>query len=146
MFVSEHQSGQLQTCRVVGMGTSILRVYSSSSTPLVRNVNRPLNDRNTWISVLAKSVDRRDYESADRPIVVMAKDYPAGHVVPRHTHACGQLIYAVSGIMEVRTDSGLWLVPPQRALWMPAGIAHAMRTRSSPVALNRPGFLGGSNL
>ncbi|AJE23959.1 Transcriptional regulator, AraC family (plasmid) [Azotobacter chroococcum NCIMB 8003] len=96
---------------------------------------RPLNDRNTWISVLAKSVDRRDYESADRPIVVMAKDYPAGHVVPRHTHACGQLIYAVSGIMEVRTDSGLWLVPPQRALWMPAGIAHAMRTRSSPLAL-----------
>lgn len=28
--------------------------------------------------------------------------------------------------MEIRTDTGLWLVPPQRALWMPAGAAHSM--------------------
>ncbi len=86
-------------------------------------------------SVLAKSVDRRDYENAGRPIVVMAKDYPAAYAVSPHTHPCGQLIYAVSGVMEIRTDAGLWLVPPQRALWMPAGISHAMRTRGSPVAL-----------
>lgn len=84
---------------------------------------------------MARSVDRRDYENVDRPIVVMAKDYPAAYAVAPHAHSCGQLIYAVSGVMEIRTGTGLWLVPPQRALWMPAGISHAMQTRGSPVAL-----------
>ncbi|WP_458730134.1 AraC family transcriptional regulator [Pseudomonas brenneri] len=65
----------------------------------------------------------------------MAKDYPAGHTVSSHAHPSGQLIYAVSGVMEIRTGTGLWLVPPQRALWMPAGVAHSMRTRGSSVAL-----------
>lgn len=82
-----------------------------------------------------RPIDRRDYENAGCPIVVMSKDYPAGSVVSPHAHPSGQLIYAVSGVMEIRTDMGLWLVPPQRALWMPEGIAHAMRTRGSTVAL-----------
>lgn len=84
---------------------------------------------------MAQSTDRSDYEGANRPVVVMAKDYPAGHAVARHTHLCGQLIYAVSGVMEIRADNGLWLVPPQRALWMPAGMPHSMLARRSPVAL-----------
>lgn len=84
---------------------------------------------------MKSNIDRRDYESASRPVVVMAKDYPAGHIVTWHTHPAGQLIYAVSGVMEIRTHTGLWLVPPQRALWMPAQFPHAMRTRASPLAL-----------
>ncbi|WP_075255852.1 AraC family transcriptional regulator [Herbaspirillum camelliae] len=87
------------------------------------------------MQALKKNVDRRDYESPSGPVVVMAKDYPAGHAVAYHTHPSAQLIYAVSGVMEIRSDAGVWLVPPQRALWMPAGVAHAMRTRSSSVAL-----------
>lgn len=81
------------------------------------------------------SEDRHNDEAVHMPIKVMAKDYPAGHAVLPHVHPSAQLIYAVSGVMEIRTDAGLWLVPPQRALWMPAGISHAMWTRGSPVAL-----------
>lgn len=65
----------------------------------------------------------------------MAKDYPAAYAVSSYAHPCEQLIYAVSGVMEIRTDTGLWLVPPQRALWMPPGVSHSMRARGSPVAL-----------
>lgn len=79
---------------------------------------------------MLKGVDRRDDESANYPIVVMAKDYPAAYTVSPHAHPSGQAIYAVSGVMEVRTDLGLWLVPPQRALWMPAVIVHSMRARA----------------
>jgi hypothetical protein len=28
--------------------------------------------------------------------------------------------------MRVSTDDGVWVVPPQRALWMPAGIEHGI--------------------
>lgn len=32
------------------------------------------------------------------------------------------LIYASSGVMSVHTASGSWIVPPHRAVWVPAGI------------------------
>ncbi len=28
--------------------------------------------------------------------------------------------------MRVATDDGVWVVPPQRALWMPAGVSHSI--------------------
>src|SRR3546814_19728456 len=35
-----------------------------------------------------------------------------------------QLLFAAAGVMRVRADSGVWVVPPQRAVWIPAGVAH----------------------
>ncbi|MDU3756566.1 MAG: helix-turn-helix transcriptional regulator [Klebsiella pneumoniae] len=68
-------------------------------------------------------------------ISVIARDYPANYTVPFHTHSSRQIIYAVSGVMQIMTDCGMWLVPPQRALWMPGKTAHSMHTRGNPVAL-----------
>jgi hypothetical protein len=38
-----------------------------------------------------------------------------------------QLIYAVRGVMVIQTASGQWVVPPTRALWMPASVTHWIR-------------------
>ncbi|WP_317201640.1 helix-turn-helix transcriptional regulator [Janthinobacterium sp.] len=73
-----------------------------------------------------KSSQRSDYENAERPLGVMPKTYPDGFRVDTHRHARGQLIYASAGLMEVSSHEGLWLVPPQHALWMPAEVEHAM--------------------
>ncbi len=77
-------------------------------------------------SPLRKSTNPIDYDNAARPIVAMPKEFPAGCRIAPHRHARAQLIYAMSGVMEIRTAAGLWLVPPQRAVWMPADIAHAI--------------------
>lgn len=53
--------------------------------------------------------------------------YPDGHAIPPHAHDWHQLIYADSGIMTVSANMGLWVVPPQWAIWAPAGIEHAIR-------------------
>lgn len=63
----------------------------------------------------------------DRPVVAMAFDYPSGDALPRHRHGWGQLVYASTGVMTVTTDAGTWVVPPQRAVWVPAGIDHEIR-------------------
>lgn len=76
----------------------------------------------------AKSSNRLDYENAAVPLGVMPKKYPDGFSVGMHRHQRGQLIYAISGLMEVSTSTGLWLIPPQHALWMPPDIEHNMRT------------------
>ncbi len=56
----------------------------------------------------------------------MPKDFPAGFVIAPHRHERPQLIYATSGTMRVSTGDGVWMVPPQRALWMPEGIRHGI--------------------
>ena len=61
------------------------------------------------------------------PVVTRATDYPAGHVVDPHVHARGQLVYAEHGVMMVAAEGGRWIVPPTRAIWMPAGVSHAIR-------------------
>ncbi|MGO4703083.1 helix-turn-helix domain-containing protein [Dyella sp. 2RAB6] len=57
-------------------------------------------------------------------MTALAKDYPRGCHVPKHQHRRGQLIYAASGVMQVTTREGIWIVPPQRALWIPIGMPH----------------------
>lgn len=57
-------------------------------------------------------------------------NYPRGHRLKAHSHDEAQLLYAVTGVMEVETAAGRWVVPPQRAVWLPAGAAHAVEMRS----------------
>jgi AraC-like DNA-binding protein/quercetin dioxygenase-like cupin family protein len=59
-----------------------------------------------------------------RPIVAMAKDFPNGHLIPFHQHDRSQLLYASSGVMTVTTEKGIWVVPPLRAVWVPALTEH----------------------
>jgi len=68
------------------------------------------------------------------PITALAKEYPRGCHVPPHRHRRGQLIYASSGVMQVTTREGIWIVPPQRSLWIPLGMAHEI-LMEGPVAV-----------
>ena len=66
-----------------------------------------------------------------RPVVALADEYPARFVDPRHCHARAQLLYAASGVMSVITDEASFVIPPQRAIWMPAGAYHEVTCRSA---------------
>ena len=74
-----------------------------------------------------RSTDPDDYMRVPRPIAAMAKDFPHGYHIPVARHARGQLVYAVSGVMTVTTPHGTWVVPPQRAVWVPPGTDHQSR-------------------
>lgn len=50
----------------------------------------------------------------------------SGDGLPLHAHDEGQLTYAASGMVQVHTDAGVWLVPPQLAAWVPAGVPHRL--------------------
>jgi len=68
------------------------------------------------------------------PITALSKDYPTGSHVPRHHHQRGQLIHAVSGVAQITTREGIWILPPQRALWVPPRMAHEVRIESTLAA------------
>ena len=69
----------------------------------------------------------KEIDELSTPIAGKATDYPAGwHILP-HAHTQHQLIYAVRGVMVVQAEAGRWVVPPTRAIWMVAGMAHEIR-------------------
>nr|WP_314480406.1 helix-turn-helix transcriptional regulator [uncultured Pseudomonas sp.] len=53
-------------------------------------------------------------------------DYAPGEQVASHSHAHDQLIYAASGVVRVSTDRGSWVIHGGNALWVPAGVNHAI--------------------
>lgn len=44
-----------------------------------------------------------------------------------HHHRRGQLIYTLRGVIHCVIKAGIWIVPPQCALWIPGGVPHAAR-------------------
>ncbi|MFI0469840.1 MULTISPECIES: AraC family transcriptional regulator [Saccharopolyspora] len=75
-----------------------------------------------------KSEDREDYQDTPRAVAAMARDLPDRHYIPTHSHRRGQLVYGTGGTITVTTPEGTWVVPPQRAVWVPPRVPHAMRT------------------
>jgi len=59
-----------------------------------------------------------------RPVAVFALDFAQGARTGRHAHPFGQLVHAESGVMRVTSARGTWIVPPQRAVWIPMATDH----------------------
>jgi AraC-like DNA-binding protein len=69
-----------------------------------------------------------------RPIAqaaTLSYDFDNGHVIPEHSHPEDQLVFASEGVMTVRTKDGTWVVPPLRAVWIPATTAHSIAMSGS---------------
>ena len=73
-------------------------------------------------------------ETAQRPLVGFAADYPAGLFTKQHSHPRAQLLYAVTGVMRIDTPTIAYTVPPALALVMPADALHTVRM-DGPVAM-----------
>ena len=75
-----------------------------------------------------------DLDDPSRPIVALARDHAGPHRFPPHRHRRAQLVYAVEGVMTVETTGGTWVVAPQHAVWVPAGVEHEVRA-AGPLAM-----------
>ncbi len=77
-------------------------------------------------------------------MVVASFPMPAGTVFDWHTHEDHQLAWAPNGVLTVLTEQATWVLPPTRALWIPAGLPHetgaATRTLMRSLYV-RPGSL-----
>lgn len=67
-------------------------------------------------------------------VLTLAHEFESGHVIPFHAHDWHQLVYASEGVMTVHVPEGFWVVPPNRAVWVPARTQHAIRV-SGPVSM-----------
>lgn len=85
-------------------------------------------------------------DAADESVAVFVATFPmpAGLVFDWHTHEDHQLAWAASGVLTVRTLQTAWVLPPTRALWIPAGVRHETLTAGAAATMRslyvRPGL------
>jgi AraC-like DNA-binding protein len=76
----------------------------------------------------------------------LATNYSSGSVIEEHIHTWRQLLYASAGAMTVYAGQWTWMIPPGRAVFIPAGRPHsirmwgevAMRSLCFPATLAEP--------
>ena len=71
--------------------------------------------------------DETFFAEVGRPVVARSADYSDGHTVPPHRHRRHQLLYGSTGVVMVSAPHGAWVMPPQRGMWIPAGVTHSVR-------------------
>jgi AraC-like DNA-binding protein len=59
-------------------------------------------------------------------VTTLAYDFVPSHAIPEHFHPEDQLVYACRGVMTVKTRECAWVVPAQRAVWIPARTPHSI--------------------
>ncbi|MFL9923889.1 helix-turn-helix transcriptional regulator [Herbaspirillum lusitanum] len=79
---------------------------------------------------VSTSTDAARLQTLPQTVVAFSRELAHDELLEQHSHPRGQLLYAVEGVMQVRTPQGLWVIPPQRALWVPPHVAHEIRMLS----------------
>jgi len=73
-------------------------------------------------------------------VASVSHDFENGCVVEEHFHPEHQLIFASQGVMTIHTPQSIWVVPPSRAVWIPAGTPHSV-VMSGSVSMRTLYFL-----
>jgi AraC-like DNA-binding protein/mannose-6-phosphate isomerase-like protein (cupin superfamily) len=68
----------------------------------------------------------RGHRATGDGLHLVARSYNKGVRLGTHMHREAQLVYAARGTMQVTTPKGRWLVPPDRAVWVPALLEHSI--------------------
>ncbi len=69
-----------------------------------------------------------DVDNVTRPVVAYAppittQEWESTH----HCHHKAQLLYSLRGTIHCQIQDGVWIVPPQCAVWIPSNLPHAAR-------------------
>ena len=65
-------------------------------------------------------------EASDIPVLAFSHRFTRDEHVAEHHHSRSQLLHPITGVVIVTTPAGRWMVPPDHALWIPAGLRHAV--------------------
>jgi AraC-like DNA-binding protein len=85
-------------------------------------------------------IDRLGRQTAQ--VATLSYDFPRAHQITEHSHPEDQLIFASHGVMTVQTKHGIWVVPPLRAVWIPAETPHSVAI-AAPVSMRTLYFAPG---
>jgi AraC-like DNA-binding protein len=72
-------------------------------------------------------------DDRDGPVIAWAGEQEKGIEYGLHSHWRAQLFHIVSGSVTVETERGNFVVPPERAVWIPPEVLHGVRYHQRSV-------------
>lgn len=66
-------------------------------------------------------------QNTERDVVALMWEYSNGYIFGWHHHERAQLIYPATGVITVRTPESVWVGTPEKAVLLPAGVAHQVK-------------------
>ena len=73
-----------------------------------------------------------DVDDRSAPVIAVRVDADGTMgEVPDHSHRKGQLVISLGGGVTCRVPSGLWMVPPHCAVWIPGNMPHSNRATAN---------------
>jgi AraC-like DNA-binding protein len=69
---------------------------------------------------------RPKFLALPRRVTAVPSEAQHGETIEAHSHPWVQLLYASGGVMRVRTEHGVWIIPPRRALLIAPGVLHEL--------------------
>ena len=66
----------------------------------------------------------RIYPKLPRPIVSTSGEFKPMTKIKPHLHPWSQLTYSCKGVMNIETKEGIFVIPPEQALWIPPKTVH----------------------
>ena len=81
----------------------------------------------TLCSLAVRNQSLNSLDATPRAVVAIGTDYAPGTVLDTHSHRRAQFLYGATGLMEVGSDDGAWVIPPHCGVWIPAGKPHRVK-------------------
>src|SRR3954464_10323472 len=81
------------------------------------------------LSKMGQPLRANDFMGVPRAVVALAGRLPRAHEIDWHSPPRFQLVYPAHGVMTVDTREATWVVPPQRAVWMPPRVEHRLTAK-----------------
>lgn len=77
---------------------------------------------------ITDQAETRNFDNVPRPVVALrAASVTQDWEHATHRHRKAQLLYSVRGILNCEVEDGVWIVPPQCAVWIPGDLPHSAR-------------------
>ncbi|VTP78765.1 putative transcriptional regulator [Proteus vulgaris] len=74
-----------------------------------------------------RNVPLKSVDSLDRDVIALGTDYLPNTLLETHQHRRAQFLYPATGLIEVSTDEGEWVIPPSCGVWIPPETGHETR-------------------
>lgn len=95
----------------------------SAPSPRPSRPSRPA--RPSRVSLLP--IDPARYApTVDRPVRAKVRTLDVDARVVPHSHPWAQVVFSTTGVVRVEAEQHSYIVPPQRAVWVPPGVEHAV--------------------
>ncbi|EKT53104.1 AraC family transcriptional regulator [Providencia sneebia] len=74
-----------------------------------------------------RNIPLESVDKVKRDVLAIRTDYLPNVLLNSHVHRRAQFLYGATGLIEVSTEDGEWVIPPDSGVWIPENTPHETR-------------------